>query len=146
MKVLLLKDIKDVGKLGEIKEASDGYARNFLFPRGLAEAATGKNIQKMKDDQAKKEKLAELDLFETEKLADRLNGITLELQGKVNAQGKFYAAIGAAKVAGKLKEKGFEIGKDQICLPEPIKEVGEYNVLINLNHGLESAITVVAIE
>ncbi len=146
MKVLLLKDIKDVGNLGEIKEVADGYARNFLFPQGLAEVATEQNIQRMKQERERQEKLAESDLIQTGKLADKLNGAVLAIRGKVNAQGKFYAAISAAKIAGKLKEKGFDIRPDQIFLPEPIKEIGEYNIIINLNHGLEGEITVMATE
>ena len=146
MKVLLLKDIKDVGNLGEIKEVADGYARNFLFPQGLAEVATEQNIQRMKQERERQEKLAESDLIQTGKLADKLNGAILEMRGKGHTQGKFYAAISAAKIAGKLKEKGFDIRPDQIFLSEPIKEIGEYNIIINLNHGLESEITVMATE
>ena len=146
MKVLLLKNIKDIGNLGEVKNVADGYARNFLLPRGLAEMATAQNILRIRQTEERQEKLAERDLIQTEKLADKLSGIILEIPGKVNGRGRFYAAITAAKIVNKLKEKGFDIKKEQVALDEPIKEVGEYNVLINLSHGLESEITVVATE
>lgn len=146
MKVILLKNIKGLGNGGEIKDVADGYARNFLMPQGLAEPATPEKSQKLKVEKIKQEKEVEASLFATEKLAEKLQGQIVEIPGKVNESGTLYAAITPAKIAGKLKELGFEVAKDQIILPEPIKELGEHLVTLNLEHGLEAEITIMAIE
>lgn len=143
MKVILLKDIDNVGEAGEIKEVADGYSRNFLLPRRLAEIANKQNIKKWEKKQEQKAKTAEQDLLATEKMAEKLEGVTVDLEVKVNESGKLYAAVTTSLIAKKLKEKDFEIKKDQIALLEPIKEVGEYPVTINLDHGLEAEIVVI---
>ena len=88
--------------------------------------------------------MAEIDLALTEKIAEQLSGLDIEIEAKANEEGKYYAAISAIAIVKKLKEKGFEIKKDQIVLPESIKEAGEYPVTINLDHNLEAEIIVIA--
>ena len=144
MKVILIKDIKELGKKGEVKEVADGYARNFLLPSRLAEMATPDNIQKQKEQQEKQARMAVNDLKQVQHMADGLQGQVIEITGKTNDEGRFYAAISAGALAKKIKDKGFDIKKTMILLPESIKEVGEYPVIINLDHGLEAEITVVA--
>ncbi len=146
MKVILLKAVKGLGEAGDSKNVADGYARNLLFPQKLAEPATADNIAKWEAEKEKSVKLAEHDLALTEKIASQLEGMALEIQGKVNEEGRFYAAITPAAIIKKLKDKGFEIKKEQIVLPEPIKEAGEYQVLIHLSHGLEANLAIIATE
>ena len=143
MKIILLEDVEKVGEAGDIKEVSDGYARNFLFPQKLAELATAENIQKIEAEKIRQAKVAEQDLIFTEKIADQLNGTEIELAAKVNEAGKLYASINEAVLIKELKNRGFNIKKGQIVLPEPIKEAGEHQLLINLDHGLEAEITVI---
>jgi large subunit ribosomal protein L9 len=145
MKVILLKDVKGLGKRGEVKEAADGYARNFLLPENLAQLATAENIAKLKCQTEEKTRLAVKDLLSVEKIAAKLDGQTVEIKTKANKEGRFYAAIGAAAIAKKIKDQGWEIKKEQVLLAEPIKEEGEFAVKINLNHNLEAEITVIAI-
>lgn len=145
MKVILLKDMKGLGKKGEIKEAADGYARNFLLPGDLAQPATAENIFKLKRQAEEKTRMAVKDLLSAEKMASKIDGQSVEIKTKANEEGRFYAAIGAAAIAKKLKEKNFEIKKEQILLAEPIKEAGEFAVKIYLDHNLEAEITVIAI-
>ncbi|MFA5047803.1 MAG: 50S ribosomal protein L9 [Patescibacteria group bacterium] len=144
MKVILIKDTKEVGKRGEVKEVADGYARNFLFPRRLAELATPDNINKQKEQQEKQAKSAVKDLKLVQGVANGLQGQIIEIMGKTNNDGRFYAAISAAVLAKKIKEKGFDVDKKAIIMLEPIKEIGEYPITINLDHGLEVEITVIA--
>ncbi|HLD28140.1 MAG TPA: 50S ribosomal protein L9 [Patescibacteria group bacterium] len=146
MKVILLKDVEGIGDTGEIKEVADGHARNFLLPGGLAELATPENISKVKEKKEELARIAEQDLILTEKIAEQLNGQAIEIISKVNEDGKLYAAITPAMIIKVLKEKGFDIKKDQIILPEPIKEVGEYPIVITLDHGLEAEITLTVSE
>lgn len=137
-----MKNIKTLGDAGDIKEVADGYARNFLFPQKLAEPATDSSIKKIQDQKAKQAKSAEHDLLETEKKAEKLNGVLVEVVGKSNDDGKLYAALTAAAIVKALKKKGFDINKDQVVMPEPIKELGEYQLKVVWNHGLESEITI----
>lgn len=143
MKVILTQSVKGLGEAGMIKEVADGYGGNFLIPRGLAKSATEENTAQWKKEQASKIKMAEIDLALTEKIAEQLNGLILEIPGKVNEIGKLYAGVNNAMIAKKLKEKGFDLKKEQIALMEPIKEPGEYPVMINLDHGLEAEINLV---
>jgi len=146
MKVILLKEVKSLGLKGDIKEVADGYARNFLFPQQLAMVASEENIARVKEEQVRQAKMAEQDLILTEKIAEQLGGLILEMEGKINENGRLYAAISQAMVAKKLKEKGFDVKKGQILLAESIKELGEYPVTINLDHGLEAEITLIVKE
>ena len=142
MKVILLKDVKNLGEAGEIKEVALGYARNFLIPHGLAVEATP---QAEAEAMAKKEKMAkdaEMDLKKAEELASKLEGQSIEIWAKASDQGSLYGAISEAKIAAVLQAKGFNVRKDQIKA-EHIKEIGEHEVVINLDHSLEAKITLI---
>ncbi|MBT4277504.1 50S ribosomal protein L9 [Candidatus Falkowbacteria bacterium] len=140
MKVILLKDVKKLGDKGDVKDVSDGYARNFLFPNKLAEVATEKAILKIKKEREREVLTQEKDLDKTEKLAGKLDGQEIIIKAKTNESGKLYASIGPKEISGKLKK--YKINKSQVQT-EPIKETGEYDVTINLSHGLESRIRVI---
>lgn len=142
MKVILLKNVQNLGKQGEIKEVSLGYARNFLIPKGLADTATNELIAQLESRRQKETKRAELDLIKTEELAGRLEGSVVNISSKVTDQGTLYAAVTPAKISSALKTKGFNIFKEQV-MTAPIKEVGEHEVVIKLDHGLETKIMVI---
>src|SRR3989344_5175925 len=116
MKVILIQSVKGLGEAGAIKEVADGYGSNFLIPRGLAQLATEENISKWQKDQECRERIAERDLAVTEKIAEQLSGLALEIQGKVNEAGKLYAAVNNVMIVKKLKETGFDLKKEQIVL------------------------------
>ena len=143
MKLILLQNVEGLGKEGEIKEVAVGYARNFLIPRGLAEEATDDLIAQMEKRKEKEAKVAEADLEKTEKLASELDGREIEIFAKVSEEGRLYAAITPAKVSAELKKIGHNIASGQIEIKEPIKELGEHEIKINLPHGLESRITLI---
>ena len=142
MKVILLKDVPELGQRGDVKEVALGYARNFLIPKGLAKEATPEMVAEVEMQKQKEVKVAEQDLAQVEKLAQDLEGQVVELAAKASEEGRLYAAVSSAKIAAALKEKGFEVRKDQI-IAEHIKEVGEHEILISLDHGLEARITLV---
>ena len=142
MKVILLKDVKNLGDEGDVKEVALGYARNFLIPQGLAVEATP---QAEAEAKAKKEKIAkeaEMNLKKAEELAAKLEGQTVEVTAKASEGGTLYGAVSEAKIAEALKKKGFAVRKNQIKA-EHIKEVGEHEITINLDHGLEAKVTLV---
>jgi len=143
MKVILLKKIKEIGNIGDIKEVADGYALNFLIPQKIAEPAIAENIAKLKKHKEEAIKMAEEDLILAQKNVKKLQGIVVELKGKCSVDGKLYSSITPSIIAEKLKEKGVSIKKKQINLIKPIKELGEHSVFIVLNHGLEAEITVI---
>jgi large subunit ribosomal protein L9 len=144
MQVILLQNIESLGKEGELKEVADGYARNFLIPRKLAEAATE---NAMKNAEAKKKKIAEsakMELEEAQKLAELLEGRELYLKVK-EKDGKLFGSVNEKTIAKTFKEEGLKIDPNSIKLVEPIKEVGEYDASISLDHGLEANIRVILV-
>ena len=146
MKVILLQDIKGIGKQYEIKEIADGYARNFLIPRGLAKSTTKQDMKWANKQLKNKEEQAEQELLKTQGLAAKIDGLEVEINAKLNEEGKLFGSINALKICQRLKEMGFDIKKSQIELKEPIKETGEWPVKLTFSHGLEAEITVTIVE
>lgn len=146
MKVILLKDVEKLGKKYEIKEASDGYAKNFLIPNGLAKLATRKNLLLLSKQQEKETEKAEEELKLIQDSATKIDGIELTIPVKVGEKGQLFESITSQKVSEKLKEMGFDIKKNQIILEEPLKELGEFPIKIRLEHNLEAEITIVVTE
>ena len=144
MRIILLQDIEHLGRKYDVKDVADGYARNFLLPRKLVELATPAAIKQAEALRKKLEAEAEETLKRAEELAGKLDGFELRIAEKANEANTFFASITAAKIAEALKENGFAVEKDHVTLPEPIKDPGEYDVTLNLEHGLEAQIKVIA--
>lgn len=142
MKVILLKEVQKLGREGEIKEVAAGYAQNFLIPRGLAEEATPAAVAEAQSKMEKRAAQAEEDLVKAEGLVQQLEGQTIEIAAKASEEGTLYATLPVTKIVSALKDQGFEVKKSQLAGVE-IKEAGEHEVTINLDHGLEARITVV---
>lgn len=128
MKVLLLKDVPKFGRKYDIKEVSDGYARNFLFPKKLAEPATKdvvERVSKIKTQQAEMKKVDENLLMKNVKaLADTV----ITIQGKANEKGHLFAAIHKEEIISKLHEVGISLPEGCIDLEKPVKETGEHAI------------------
>ena len=146
MKIILLQDIDNLGKKYEIKEVADGYARNFLIPKGLAKPATKENLKWLESQKEIEVKKAEEELKKVEAVATNIDGQEIIILVKVGAEGQLFESITSQKIYEKLKELGFEIKKSQIDLPEPIKELGEFPVKIKLEHNLEAEIRIIVVE
>lgn len=146
MRVILLQDIEKLGKKYEVKEVANGYARNFLFPKGLAEPATESALKELEAKKAALELVAEADLKITEELVANLDGQEIEITAKIDEEGKLYGSITPLRIVKALQKKGFDIKKSQVKLEEPIKDVGEYDVVIEFPHGLEAKIKVIVAE
>jgi|SRR3989344_304028 len=142
MKVILLKNVPNLGQEGDVKEVALGYVRNFLIPRGLAEEATPEKIKAAEEKKAKKVQTAELDLAKAQELASKFNGQVIEVSARASEEGRLYAALPLAKIVAALKAKGLEVSKDSIKSSH-IKEIGEHLVKIELEHNLEAAITLI---
>ncbi len=146
MKVILLKDIENIGKKHEVKEVKDGYARNFLIPRELAKPATKEALKRLEEIKEEEKEKDRRELEEAQKLASRLESTEVALPVKVGEKGQFFEKVTDQKVAEKLRELGFDISKNQVDLEAPLEELGEFQVKIKLNHNLESEITVNIVE
>lgn len=143
MKVILSQDIKALGKKGEIKEVAEGYARNFLLPKGLAiEASTGnvKNIEREKNAILHRE---EVEVTKAKELAVRLNALEVKLLAKSGEGGRLFGSITGKEIADEIKKvSGIAIEKRQIEMKEHIKSLGDYSALIRLHPGVTATVRV----
>jgi large subunit ribosomal protein L9 len=146
MKVILLKDVEKLGQKGDVKEVADGYARNFLIPNKLAVLATKAELVKLEEQKKIEAQKAEEELVHFQEIASQIDGLELEIPAKVSEDGKLFGAVAASQIAEKLKEKGFEIKKEQIKTGEPIKEIGEYEATVEFPHNLEAEIKIIVVE
>lgn len=143
MKVLLLQDVKGLGKKGEICEVKDGYGKNFLIGKGLADFATNEVINRYKAAQKKAAEMAAEEQALMEMAAKKIAETTLKIVQKVGANGALYGAITKEDIAEKLaKDHRIEIDKKTIVLNNPIKSTGVYEVEIKLGHGIHALLKV----
>lgn len=146
MKVILKQDIKGVGKKDQIINAADGYARNFLFPKGLAVPADSGNMNNLK---AKNESVAYRkgeDLKEAKEIAERMKTITLKIPVKAGENGKLFGAVTAKEISEALKKDfNITVDKKKVLLAESIKVAGVTKVDIKLNEGVMAKVTVMVI-
>ncbi len=144
MKIVLMKDVPNLGSTGEVKEVADGYARNYLMPKGFAVLATKgliKQAQERAEAQRKRDLRARTD---AEALAQRINGQTVRFTARVGELDRLYGSITNVDIAEKLSSQiGAEIDRRRIELGDPIKRAGVYSVVVDLGHGLEARINVV---
>jgi len=132
MKVLLLQDVKKIGKKGEVKEVSSGLARNSLLPKGLAKEATVSVLKQYKKIQEDKSASQNARDEKIHSLLDRLKNTTITITRKANTNGGLFGKIGAKEIIDFLKQKKIVIPQQAIILDEPIKELGEYAIKISM--------------
>ena len=133
MKVVLLKDVKGSGKAGDIIEAKDGFAQNFLIKRGLAKAADAQALNENKAQKAAQEFHRQQTLKANKELRERLDGQELTIQVKSGAAGKFFGSVTNKEIADKLFELGFDIDKKKIVIQSNIKTAGVFPVTIKIS-------------
>lgn len=137
MKVILLTDIKGVGKKDQIINASDGYARNFLLPRKMAVEANNENLAKLKSKNESKAYKKEMDIKEAKAVKEKMEKILMKMQVKAGGNGKIFGGVTAKEIAENLKkEYSIEIDKKKVLLPETIKNLGTFTVDVKLYEGI----------
>ena len=141
MKVLLIKDVKGLGKAGEIKEAKDGYARNYLIPKGFAKLATPEVIKEWEKEQARKEAELKAELEKLNQMKEKLESEKIVIKHKLGANGQLLGSVTNKEIAEVLKQKGFDIDKKQIE-HTTIKAPGIYTVDIKLGHGIHAKVEI----
>jgi large subunit ribosomal protein L9 len=133
MKVILKQDVKGLGKKESMVEVSDGYARNFLFPKGLAVEATASNVNVMKTRTDAEKSKKDRELAQAKALADKLKETTVTLKVKAGENGKLFGSITSKDIADKLKSSAnLDIDKKKINLSEAMKSIGTYDVEVKL--------------
>lgn len=139
MKVILLENVKNIGRAGEVKEVSDGYARNFLFPKKLAQMATSYAIQEVEAKNKKIEEELKNKEKEFRELAEKISGQKIVFKSK-GKNGKLFGSISAKEIAQKMIQEGFNVNEENIILKGHIKEIGEHEVKIKLGQNIEAKI------
>ena len=147
MKVILQKDIKGQGKKGELKEVSDGYARNYLIPRGLAVEATADNLNTMRlQDKARQAQIAREKALAQE-YAEKLGSVIVYVKAKGGEGGRLFGSVTSKEISEELaKQHGMKIEKNQIVQTEPIKQFGSYQIKCKLGHEISGVINVMVTE
>lgn len=134
MKVILLEDVKSLGKKGEVVNVNDGYARNFVLPKKLGVEATGKNMNDLKLQKANEEKVAKKHLEAAQAFAKEMENDHVVVSIKAGEGGRTFGSVSSKEIATAYKEQcGKEIDKKKIILPEPIKSFGVYEVAVKLH-------------
>jgi large subunit ribosomal protein L9 len=142
MKVILLADVKGQGKKGEIKNVSEGYARNYLFPRNLAEEATEANLQKLKAEQEAKARKEAEELRAAQELAAKMSDLKVTVRTQAGEGGRLFGAVTTKHIGEALTKLGYNIDKRKIQLHDPIKSLGGHKVQIKLHPEVTATITV----
>ena len=145
MKVVLLKDVKGSGKAGDIIEAKDGFAQNFLLKRGLAKPADAQAINENKAQKAAAAFHRAEALKANRELREKLDGTEITIRAKSGESGRFFGAITSKEIADKLSEHGFDIDKKKILLESNIKTVGNYTVAVRISPEETAKIKVIVL-
>lgn len=140
MKVILRKDFEQLGKIGDLVEVKDGYARNFLFPRHIAYVATKGNLAALEEEKKQVVKKEAKELEAAQNIATELEKVSVTIPVKVGEEDKIFGSVTTQMISDALKEKGFEVDKRKIEISEPIKSLGIYSVSIKLHHKVEAVV------
>ena len=143
MKVILLQDVKSLGKKGEVVNVSEGYARNFILKKKLGVEATSANLNDLKLKNANNEKIAKEKLDSAKELAEKIEKLCVELKIKTGAGGKTFGSVSAKEIAeGAKKQLNLDLDKKKIVLAEPIKSLGTHIVKIKLHPQVTASLNV----
>ena len=146
MQVIIKKKIEKLGDVGDIITVKDGYARNYLIPRGLVVKATPGNLKEVELIKSQIQKKNEKKINDQKELAKKLSNLKINIPVKVGEDNQIFGSVTSTNIIEFLIEKGFEVNKKSIKLDEPIKSLGIHNVILKLDEGIESNIKVYVIK
>jgi large subunit ribosomal protein L9 len=142
MKIILRENLENLGEIGDVVDVKDGYARNYLIPRKLAYEANTKNLSHLEAQKKQLDQKIEKEKIKAEKVREELEKVSLTIQMVVGEDGKLFGSVTTQMIADALQEKGFTIDRKTITIPEPIKALGIYTVVIKLHKGVEAQVKV----
>ena len=142
MKVILKSDVKDLGRIGEVVNVKDGFARNYLVPQGLAAEANTKNVKALEHETKKIQEMARKVKSGASGLAEQIAAAKVIIKAKAGEEDKLFGSVTSMDIADALKAEGIEIDKKKIHLDEPIKRLGEYTVTIKLHTEVSAQLNV----
>jgi large subunit ribosomal protein L9 len=142
MKVILRQDFEQLGRVGDVVEVKDGYARNYLIPRKIAYQATQSSIRQLDEEKKQQAKRLDKEKHQSEKLAAELEKVSVTIQMKVGEDDKLFGSVTSQMIVDALKEKGFPLDKRQIELEDIIKALGIYSVDVKLPGGVVAKVKV----
>ena len=142
MKIILIENIETLGKIGDIVTVKNGYARNYLFPRGLAQVANQKNIQSAQKLIELREKKDAINWSNLEALAKKLDKLTLKFELQAGEDDKLFGSVTSLMIAEAVDAEGYKVDKKEIQLEEPIKTLGNHFVEIHLDHELSAKVKI----
>lgn len=142
MQVILKENVKDLGNIGEVVNVKDGYARNFLIPRGLAIEANPKNIKAMEYEKRKIQEFAKKAKASAEELSAKLSQTTIMIKAKTGEEDRLFGSITAMDIADALKKEGIEVDRKKIILSEPIKRLGDYTVSVKIHPDVTAQLNI----
>ena len=147
MEIVLLEDVKALGKMGQIVKVNDGYARNFILPKKLGVEATSKNLNDLKLQKANEAKLAAEQLAAAKELAAKIEAGSVSLSMKAGESGKAFGSVSSKEIAAAATQQlGLEIDKKKLVLPEPLKTFGTHQVPLKLHKDVTAKLTVKIVE
>lgn len=142
MKVILRESVTNLGTVGDVVSVKDGFGRNYLVPRGLAVVADNKNLKAVEHHKRALESKRKRELASATELSTALNGIEIKFTRKSSDLDHLFGSVTSADIEKAIQDKGFTVSKKQIVIDQPIKNLGEYTVVIRLNAGVKASIKV----
>jgi len=138
--IILLQDHEGLGSAGDQQDVKDGYARNYLIPKGIALKADKNSLKRFQEMARLKEMRKDRALKKSKELAEKLRSLSLTVPVQVGEEDRVFGAVTSLEIAQQLKEKGYEIDKRQIMLEEPIKSLGVFEILIKLHSEITTSV------
>lgn len=143
MKVILLEEVKNLGGRGALVNVADGYARNYLFPKKLALPATPANIKRLERERERIRLLEEREIEEAQQQKEKLEGVQVSIPARAGEQGRLFGSVTAQDIALELeRQSGIKVDKKKIELPETIKSLGTYQVVVRLHPSVTASLTI----
>jgi large subunit ribosomal protein L9 len=146
MKVILREDVKNIGNMGQIIDVADGFARNYLVPKGLAVEANTKNLKSLEHEKRVIQEKAKKIMMSAQDLAGRIANTPVIIRAKAGEEGKLFGSVTSMDIAERLANAGIEIDRKKISLEEPIKRIGSYTVNVRLHTDISAQVNVQIVE
>lgn len=146
MKVILREDVKSIGDMGQIIDVADGFARNYLVPKGLAVEANVKNIKSLEHVKKVIQEKAKKIKNQAQDFAGKISGTTVVIKAKAGEEGKLFGSVTTMDIVEQLKNDGIDIDRKKISLEEPIKRLGSYSVKVRVHPEISAEVNVQVVE